>query len=119
NTLFSAPAETVSAEQQRKGTNFNALAADVSQRAANFRQKLSPVSEVNKKPVQAATTNLSTSQQGAGGDLAPGVHVQHERFGSGIVKAIEGAGDNRKAIVQFETFGEKTLLLRFARLVIV
>lgn len=119
NTLFSAPADTVSAEQQRRGTTFSTMAADVSQRAANFRQKLSPVSEVNKQPVQAATTNPSASQQGAGGDLAPGVHVQHERFGNGIVKAIEGDGDNRKAIVQFDTFGEKTLLLRFARLVIV
>lgn len=119
DTLFSAPAAAVSEEQQRRGTSFNKLAADVTQRAASFRQKLSPVSEVAKQPLPDQSASMRSVSVGAVGELAPGVHVQHERFGNGVVKTLEGSGDNRKAIVLFDTFGEKTLLLRFARLVIV
>ncbi|MGL5317374.1 MAG: ATP-dependent helicase, partial [Bacteroidales bacterium] len=113
NTIFAAPAETVGQEQQRRGSSFEKLSAEVTQRASNFRQKLSPMSEATSKPAAPVSTPQTP------GELTPGAQVQHERFGSGIVKALEGEGDNRKAIVQFETFGEKTLLLRFARLVIV
>ncbi len=47
--------------------------------------------------------------------LSLGQRVLHQRFGKGIVKGIEGEGDNTKAIVEFES-GLKTLLLRFAKL---
>ena len=42
--------------------------------------------------------------------------VQHQRFGSGQVIAIEGKGQNTKATVVFNHFGKKQLLIKFARL---
>ena len=51
--------------------------------------------------------------------LQPGMLVQHDRFGEGEVTAIEGEGGNKKATVQFKAFGQKQLLLKFARLNII
>ena len=39
----------------------------------------------------------------------------HERFGCGIVTAIEGKGVDTKATVNFDNVGTKQLLLRFAK----
>ncbi|MDR3180795.1 MAG: UvrD-helicase domain-containing protein [Prevotellaceae bacterium] len=51
--------------------------------------------------------------------IKEGMAVEHERFGRGTVKRIEGDASNVKAIVDFEAEGAKTLLLKFARLRIV
>ncbi len=45
--------------------------------------------------------------------------VEHPKFGFGKVQKIETEGLNRKASIQFEHFGEKTLLLSFAKLRII
>ena len=42
--------------------------------------------------------------------------IQHERFGVGEVLEITGEGNNKKVQINFEEFGEKTLVLRFAKL---
>lgn len=52
-------------------------------------------------------------------DLTEGVKVSHERFGRGVVKAIVGIGAEKKAEIEFETGGIKTLLLRFAKLSVI
>ncbi|ROR90158.1 DNA helicase PcrA [Nocardioides aurantiacus] len=46
--------------------------------------------------------------------LDPGDRVQHDSFGLGTVIALEGAGDNAVASVDFGTEGVKRLLLRYA-----
>ncbi|HUS85658.1 MAG TPA: UvrD-helicase domain-containing protein [Bacteroidales bacterium] len=51
--------------------------------------------------------------------IRPGTDVVHERFGQGRVKKIEGEAPNTTAIVDFEQGGEKKLLLRFARLMVI
>lgn len=48
--------------------------------------------------------------------LKEGMEVEHARFGSGIVKSIEGNGNDKKAAIAFKGFGVKNLLLRFAKL---
>jgi len=48
--------------------------------------------------------------------LEVGMSVQHERFGTGIVTGLEGVFPNNKATVDFETVGQKQLLLKFAKL---
>ncbi len=45
--------------------------------------------------------------------------VEHPKFGFGKVVRMDIDGANRKAIIDFEQFGEKTLLLSFAKLRIV
>ncbi|MGB3586713.1 MAG: UvrD-helicase domain-containing protein [Tunicatimonas sp.] len=48
--------------------------------------------------------------------LTSGMKVEHPKFGFGRVDAIDHQGANRKAKVIFDDFGEKTLLLSFAKL---
>ena len=52
-------------------------------------------------------------------ELEVGTTVYHERFGKGIIKALEGVGNDRKAQVNFESGGLKNILLRFAKLTII
>lgn len=48
--------------------------------------------------------------------LQTGMDVQHEKFGTGKVTTMEGAGVNRIATIFFPTFGEKKIMLKFAKL---
>ena len=61
-------------------------------------------------------TAASPSPQGEVLLLQEGMEVEHARFGSGRVKTIEGKGNDQKALIDFKGFGEKNLLLRFAKL---
>ncbi|MFL2624443.1 MAG: ATP-dependent helicase [Candidatus Marisimplicoccus sp.] len=49
-------------------------------------------------------------------NFSEGENVSHEKFGTGKIVKIEGFGNDTKAIVKFKKFGEKNLLLRFAKL---
>jgi DNA helicase II / ATP-dependent DNA helicase PcrA len=49
-------------------------------------------------------------------DIAVGMKVEHQRFGKGIVSTIEGNVGSEKATIDFEEYGEKTLVLKFAKL---
>ena len=51
--------------------------------------------------------------------LQEGQRVEHDRFGYGTLLSMEGDGANKKAVVEFENSGKKTLLLKFAKLRIV
>ena len=57
----------------------------------------------------------SPSGKGGSSALQAGTRIEHERFGRGVVTAIEGTGENMKATVEFQNTGTKQLLLRFAR----
>ncbi|MDB5255977.1 MAG: uvrD [Chitinophagaceae bacterium] len=48
--------------------------------------------------------------------LASGMKVEHPKFGFGMVKLVDSNGSDRKAIIDFEELGEKTLILSFAKL---
>mgnify|MGYP002785446136 CR=1 FL=1 len=48
--------------------------------------------------------------------LQEGMKVEHPKFGFGTVTKMEQAGPERKARILFADFGEKTLLLSFAKL---
>lgn len=52
-------------------------------------------------------------------NLETGMKVEHPKFGFGVVTTIDEQGSNKKAKVDFEKAGEKTLLLSFAKLRIV
>jgi len=49
-------------------------------------------------------------------DIKVGNLIEHQRFGKGLVQEVEGQGNNRKALIEFEGFGKKQLVLRFAKL---
>ena len=80
------------------------------QPSATWRQpRITPVEQATARATSSASTSAGVS------DLTVGAKVQHDRFGRGEVIAMEGEGNNRKAIVNFEQFGQKQLLLKFAR----
>ena len=51
-------------------------------------------------------------------EIVPGLRIYHLKFGYGTVAKVDGSGEDRKAIVTFETLGQKVLLLKFAKLII-
>lgn len=83
----------------------NAPTGDEQQRL----RKLKPVNGI-----QNASPNRSIYNE-----LEVGTTVYHERFGKGIIKALEGVGNDKKAQVNFESGGLKNILLRFAKLTII
>jgi DNA helicase-2/ATP-dependent DNA helicase PcrA len=48
--------------------------------------------------------------------LKEGMKVEHPKFGFGHVVKLDESGADRKAKINFTDFGEKTLLLSFAKL---
>ena len=48
-----------------------------------------------------------------------GMRIEHERFGEGRILSMEGSGVEKRAIVLFDSCGEKKLLLKYARIRIV
>ncbi len=72
-----------------------------------------------QKTTQQSTFNHQVSADFKPSDtsgLAEGMKVEHPKFGFGEVMKMETEGANRKAKVLFDNFGEKTLLLSFAKL---
>ncbi|MCT4698949.1 ATP-dependent helicase [Tenacibaculum haliotis] len=53
------------------------------------------------------------------GEIVIGNFVEHNRFGTGEVVALEGKGPNKKAEIKFGTVGKKKLLLQFAKLKVI
>ncbi len=51
--------------------------------------------------------------------LEVGVSVRHPQFGTGTVAALSGYGVNRRARIDFDDAGAKTLILAYARLEVV
>jgi DNA helicase II / ATP-dependent DNA helicase PcrA len=51
--------------------------------------------------------------------LQEGMRVEHPKFGFGVVKKMDVSGTDRKATIEFNNLGEKTLILSFAKLRIV
>lgn len=80
-----------------------------------------PASRPDLAPSRPFVGGQSASpSSGTGGtmmhDLKVGTAVLHERFGRGVVQALEGSGIDAKATVCFENAGTKVLMLRFAKL---
>ncbi len=75
----------------------------------------------NKKLINATIAKYkpTTESQQHLKDLQVGMMVLHERFGNGKVTNLEGVFPNSKATVEFDTEGQKQLLLKFAKLQIV
>ena len=64
-----------------------------------------------KPPIDFKPSNTS--------DLRPGMKIEHPKFGFGDVTHVDESGPDRKARITFGSFGEKTLLLSFAKLRII
>lgn len=83
----------------------------VSQAMTNGGRAVSSTSPASTNP----SSSGPASSHGAASGLQAGQIIEHHRFGRGTVIKVEGAGENAKATVEFDTTGRKQLLLKFAR----
>lgn len=49
-------------------------------------------------------------------ELYEGERIEHNRFGGGTILSISGAYPEMKARINFDVYGEKLLLLKYAKL---
>ena len=80
-----------------------------------------PTMPSTPRPVVKTKTEVQLDQIGelaAPESIQPGVRVYHGKFGFGRVQAVDGIGPDARAVVAFDTVGTKTLVLKFAKLLI-
>lgn len=70
----------------------------------------------NLRKIQSSLPATEDGNFAEAGDINVGDRIKHQRFGHGKIKAMEGSGPNKKALIQFDNVGEKKLLLKFAKL---
>ena len=77
--------------------------------------------DIVAKPVIKTKTEVKLDQIGelaAPESIQPGIRVYHTKFGFGRVDSVSGEGPDARAVVLFDTVGSKTLVLKFAKLLI-
>ncbi|MBO4480992.1 MAG: UvrD-helicase domain-containing protein [Bacteroidales bacterium] len=72
-----------------------------------------PKPKVIENPLAAQVGRPATPD-----DIEEDIRVYHSKFGYGMVISTEGEGLEKKAIINFDTVGTKTLLLKFAKLIL-
>ena len=103
--------------QERRQSAREALASGnfKSVRAVNAAQRI-----LGKNTPSTSSSSVATASSGGNAHgLSEGVKIEHQRFGVGVVKRIEGTGENAKATVDFVNSGTKQLLLKFAKFTVI
>lgn len=72
-----------------------------------------------EKPNLVSHAPTSAPISFGGKTLTIGSRIEHNRFGLGEIMEMSGEGDNGRIVVKFDNVGEKTLLLKFAKITIV
>ncbi|MEK0422593.1 MAG: hypothetical protein RLZ95_503 [Bacteroidota bacterium] len=73
-----------------------------------------PPSTLNKNHIPSE--NFTAADPSA---LEAGMKVEHQKFGFGVIKEIEGSAHNPIALILFDTNGEKKIMLNYAKLSII
>jgi DNA helicase-2/ATP-dependent DNA helicase PcrA len=69
---------------------------------------------ITRKKFASPPPPRATGKQSSGLQLSIGDRVSHDTFGLGTVIAVSGEGEKAEATINFGTYGEKRLLLRYA-----
>ena len=93
------------------------------QRTGTYGRNIS-TSRHNAKPIAGGRGIIPKSKPAAIPDFVPedttglqeSMIIEHQRFGKGTVVKIEGNEDGRKATIEFDEYGKKQLVLKFAKL---
>ncbi|MBS4012479.1 MAG: UvrD-helicase domain-containing protein [Bacteroidetes bacterium] len=80
------------------------------------RKQFKPINKISSAPSATQEDSDAGFVLLTAAQLRIDMVVQHQRFGIGKIKTIEGAGENAKASVVFNNFGQKQLLLKYAKL---
>lgn len=90
------------------------------ERKSNYQDLLKNYQKRKVVPINNATRPTGSSMADFKASdpslLQEGMKVEHPKFGIGLVTEIDERGSNKKAIIDFENHGRKTLLLSFAKL---
>ena len=80
------------------------------------KRKRAPRRSVSEQPAPAKAEGRRVVYDEGAVEIVPGIRVEHPIFGEGKVIAMEGRGEQTKAVVFFKEAGQKKLMLRFAKL---
>lgn len=111
--------DDIDARYVKVSTKYGGMHAEPQSNAQFARSFVSGMKKtISSQPVARPTTyrapsDFTPSDTSA---LQAGMRVEHPKFGFGSVVRIDTSGADRKAVIAFEDFGEKTLLLSFAKL---
>lgn len=84
--------------------------------------KPAPTSNYSKPSRQvpvsrSAVSSIPLSKEA--NELREGNVIEHERFGRGVVVSVEQSGGDKRAFVDFDSVGQKQLLLKYAKFTVV
>ena len=100
-----------SSRESLSSGNFKSVRALDAARRILGNNRSSSVSSTSSVSSSAASSSSGSSF----GALKEGCKIEHQRFGVGVVRKIEGQGENAKATVEFQNSGVKQLLLKYAK----
>ena len=103
------------------GRGFRFNSGTRSSSSGYSREVRKPTTSVTPKPIVKTKQEVQLDQIGelaAPESIQPGVRVYHTKFGFGRVDSVSGVGPDARAVVLFDTVGSKTLVLKFAKLLI-
>jgi DNA helicase-2/ATP-dependent DNA helicase PcrA len=103
SSRFSSSSESFATPNPNYAKNF----------VSGMKSTASPQPKPKPAPVYKPSADFAPSDTRG---LKEGMKVEHPKFGFGRVVLVEEQGTERKAKINFADFGEKTLLLSFAKL---
>jgi len=75
---------------------------------------VAPPSTMNKNHIPSENFTAADPS-----DLEAGMKIEHQKFGFGVIKEIEGSAHNPIALILFDKNGEKKIMLNYAKLSII
>ena len=80
-------------------------------------KKQLPITSIKNNVITRQSSNITSDKELINPDnLQTGMEVYHDKFGKGIVLTIDNQHDDKRAVVDFQREGKKTLVLKFAKL---
>lgn len=95
---------------------FNKRGAEPPRRQDAGNESKKPLSGFEKLKALASDQSKTQNPKSKIEGFVPGAHVQHAKYGRGLVLRREGSGDNVKLTISFPGFGQKKLIEKYANL---
>ena len=116
---FSRPSRFIREIPEQYRTPRPPLGGENNQRVVpRIEQRIKPLQTQRATPFAPRPVAPQSFPPKGGQGVSIGCTIVHERFGRGVVQALEGTGLDAKATVAFENAGTKVLMLRFAKLTV-
>ena len=77
---------------------------------------VAPIQPRSTEGMRRVVSQPATGATAAACKYGVGDRVEHPKFGVGVVRRVEAMAEDHKVVVDFGTYGEKTLLAKFAKL---